>query len=241
MAKNTDDSKMNPPYVAFGTFKRFVESLKETAVPSRIDRSVLPKMSGVTQSQLTSALKFLGMISSDGVTNQSLHDIVKAYGSDQWADALGKIINEAYYLIVEDLDIASGTANDLRNDFRKRGNIEGQLLVKSIRFYLKAMEEAKWEISPHFKAPSLPAVNKFKRKKKRQAGLSKPTASDSADDQSITDSEIREQMSGMIRLPVGKNRTVFLPSDLDDADCDAIEASMPLLRTIAKLSKGGDP
>lgn len=237
MAKNTDDGKMNPPYVAFSTFKRLIETLSKTAVPGRIDRSVLPKMSGVTQSQLTSAFKFLHLIGPDGTTKQPLHDLVKAYGSEQWAAALGETISGAYVQIVDGLNLDSGTANELRDIFRRRGKVDGQLLMKAVRFYLKAMAEANMEISPHFKAPSLPTTNKKKKKKSKPSGQwNAPTSDDTLDP---ADEDDFTPLEGTIRFPIGKKRFMHLPIDLTDDDCDAIEAAMPLLRTIAKLPKGG--
>lgn len=239
MAKNNDDGKTTPPYVAFSTFKRLIETLSKTAVPGRIDRSVLPKMSGVTQSQLTTALKFLQLIGPDGTTKEPLHDLVKAYGSEEWSALLSDIVCDAYLQIVDGLNLDSGTANELRDAFRGRGKVDGQLLMKAVRFYLKAMAEANMEISPHFKAPSLPTTNKKKKKKPKPSGQWNSPTNDYTPDPDSEDSEISKHLSYMLQLPIGKDRIAYLPFDLDDADCDAIEAAMPLLRTIAKMPKGG--
>lgn len=236
MAKNNDDSKMNPPYVAFGTFKRFIETLSKTAVPGRIDRSVLPKMSGVTQSQLTSALKFLHLVGPTGATRQPLHDLVKAYGSEEWADTLGTVISDAYMLIVKGLNLDSGTANELRDAFKGRGKVDGQLLMKAVRFYLKAMAEANLEISPHFKAPSLPTTTKKKKKKTKPNGQWKSPTNDYTPDPD--DEDDFTPLEGTIRFPIyfrGKpTGAIIVPADLAVTDCSSISAMLTPIKAYAE-------
>ena len=59
-------SSGTPPYTSYRTFKTFIEDLHEQGVPSRIDRSVLTRFSGVIGSRLLHALRFLGLIEDDG-------------------------------------------------------------------------------------------------------------------------------------------------------------------------------
>ena len=54
------------PYTSYRTFNTFIEDLREHGVPSRIDRSVLPRFSGVVGGQLMHALRFLGLIDDEG-------------------------------------------------------------------------------------------------------------------------------------------------------------------------------
>lgn len=236
MAKNNDDGKMNPPYVAFSTFKRLIETLSKTAVPGRIDRSVLPKMSGVTQSQLTSALKFLQLIGPDGTTYQSLHDLVQAYGNEHWSVELGETISGAYVQIVDGLDLDSGTANELRDAFKGRGKVDGQLLMKAVRFYLKAMAEANLEISPHFKAPSLPTTNKKKKKKTKPNGQLDTPANEYTPDPD--DEDDFTPLGGTIRFPIyfrGKpTGAIIVPADLAVTDCSSISAMLTPIKAYAE-------
>ena len=44
------------------TFKTFIEDLHEHGVPSRIDRSVLTRFSGIVGTQLMHALRFLSLV-----------------------------------------------------------------------------------------------------------------------------------------------------------------------------------
>lgn len=237
MTKNNRDIKMNPPYVAFSTLKRFIETLHKTAVPGRIDRSVLPKMSGVTQSQLTSALKFLGLVGPDGTTKADLHALVKSYGTEQWAEQLGDIVSMSYVSIVGDLDLDSGTAKELSDAFRSRGRVEGQLLMKAIRFYLKALAESQLEVSLHFKPPSLHASAIAKNKTKKP----KDKSSKATDDYTTKPHSRDESLAkGMTLHPIGGGRHIGLESDLTSEDVDIIESMIPAFRKMAeRIKKGG--
>ena len=59
-------SSGTPPYTSYRTFKTFIEDLHQHGVPSRIDRSVLTRFSGVVGTQLMRALRFLGLIEEEG-------------------------------------------------------------------------------------------------------------------------------------------------------------------------------
>ena len=58
-------SSGTPPYTSYRTFKTFIEDLHEHGVPSRVDRSVLTRFSGVVGTQLMHALRFLGLIEDE--------------------------------------------------------------------------------------------------------------------------------------------------------------------------------
>ena len=63
-------SARTPPYTSYRTFKTFIEDLRERGVPSRVDRSVLTRFSGVVGTQLMHALRFLGLIEDHGAPTQ---------------------------------------------------------------------------------------------------------------------------------------------------------------------------
>lgn len=232
-------TKLAPPYTSFKTFKSFIEALSETAVPSKVDRSVMPKMSGISKSQTITALKFLGLIDSTGITTNRMQKLVDSFGTERWSETLSEIVFDAYTDVLGDLDPDKGTASQLKAAFHQRGGLDGQLLVRAIRFWLNAIAETGCTVSPHFKAPPMPkATDNSKAKPQNNKGKGKPAVT--RREKPGDDNEIDSKLSYMLQLPIGKDRIVYLPPDLNDADCDAIEASMPLLRTIAKVVKGGD-
>ncbi len=55
-----------PPYVAYKTLSNFLDRFKQ-GLPGRIDRGLMGSMSGAAQSQVTTALRFLGMISENNI------------------------------------------------------------------------------------------------------------------------------------------------------------------------------
>ena len=65
-------SSGTPPYTSYRTFKTFIEDLHEHGVPSRIDRSVLTRFSGIVGTQLMHALRFLGLVEDDGRPTERL-------------------------------------------------------------------------------------------------------------------------------------------------------------------------
>src|SRR5437899_739999 len=66
-----------PPYVPYRTFRNFIDALRASGVPARIDRSVLATMSGATQGQLIAALRFLNLITANGTPTGKLEGVVK--------------------------------------------------------------------------------------------------------------------------------------------------------------------
>ena len=89
-------SSGTPPYTSYRTFKTFIEDLHEHGVPSRIDRSVLTRFSGVVGTQLMHALRFLGLIEDDGRPTQRLKELVKAHGAGHWPEKLLELLRQEY-------------------------------------------------------------------------------------------------------------------------------------------------
>src|SRR5689334_19894702 len=107
-----------PPYVAFPTLTGFIETLSKTALPGQIDRSVMPKMSGVTQSHLLSALRFLKLVNEEGHVSPTLRKLVKAYGTEAWKEEFADVVTTAYLNITEGLDLDAGTQKQLFDTFK---------------------------------------------------------------------------------------------------------------------------
>ena len=100
-------SSGTPPYTSYRTFKTFIEDLHEHGVPSRIDRSVLTRFSGVVGTQLMHALRFLGLIEDDGRPTAA----PQGAGESAWRRALAREASGAP---------AAGICADVRNRPRNR-------------------------------------------------------------------------------------------------------------------------
>lgn len=156
MTKQNEETKGPlPPYLPFKTLKGFIEKLKETTVPERIDSSLLRTYSGSMSRQLIAALKFLGLIEEGGVITPSLSILVSAYNSPSWPDTFAKVLRDAYQEVISDLRLEIATRAQLDERFRACG-VDGETLQKCIAFYVAAMQSAGSKLSPFILERSRP-------------------------------------------------------------------------------------
>ena len=95
MADKPENATPLPPYISYKTFTNFMDKMKNTTVPPRIDSSVLTNYAGSVARQLVLALKYMGLIQQSGATNDVLKKLVRSYGTEEWKDALGEAISDA--------------------------------------------------------------------------------------------------------------------------------------------------
>lgn len=143
-----------PPYLPYKTFTGFLDELRDTAVPNTIDNSVMPRLSGTMRAQMRTALRFMGLINDDGDVQPAMRELIKARGTEKWKEVFGEHFLRAYADVLEGLDLKSGTLQQLKDRFRTLG-IDGSVLVKSVRFFLSAIDETGTKYSPHFRARGL--------------------------------------------------------------------------------------
>ena len=151
MANNDDDKKdkkqVSPPYIPFKTFLRLIRSFKETAVPDRIDASVLDKFSWSERSALLPALKFLQLADKEDKSTPAIYDLTKAYTTEEWKAKLKEIILSRYDEIINGLNVETGaTRGQLEEKFK---NVGAGVVEKCIRFYIAAAKEADVTLSKH--------------------------------------------------------------------------------------------
>lgn len=235
-------AKLAPAYVPLKTFKAFIETLSESVVPPRIDRGLLRNMSGVTQSQLLTSLRFLALIDDDNRTQPGLRSLCDAFGTEQWSAAINELILPPYKSITADIHLETDTSSALHTAFRTKGGAEGDTNLKSVRFYLKALEEAGIPYSPHFKArgaasQQAPRRAKASSRKKRQRRKNEDGGANGTNR-----IETPEAPNGMTLHPIGVGRHIGLESDLTSEDVDVIESMIPAFRKMAeRIKKGGAP
>lgn len=151
MAQAEADVRAIPPYVPWKTFRNFLEGLR-TAMPSRIDRSVMGTMSGAMQGQLIAALRYLDLIAENGTITDKLRDLVKAEGKARQG-VFSEILGDAYSSMFpeEIVNLDNGTYKQLHEAFAATG-AQGDTVRKCIAFWLLAEKEAGTVVSPHFMA-----------------------------------------------------------------------------------------
>ncbi len=135
-----------PPYTSYRTFKTFIEDIREHGVPSRVDRSVLTRFSGVVGSQLTHALRFFGLIDEEGRPTQRLRDLVDAQAAGRWPATLLALLRQEYAPIFA-IDLEAATPSHFNEAFRKAFPAADAVVQKCVTFFLYAANDAGVKIS----------------------------------------------------------------------------------------------
>lgn len=244
---NTESKKQPPAYVSYATFETFVKQLKGTAVPPVIDRSVLGKMSGATQSQLLSALRFLKLIDNQDRTTEVLNDLVDAYTEDgdrtEWKGALKTVILSAYARIIDDLSIESATARQLQKQFKDAGGVDGAMAERSIRFFIKALKEAGIPHSPHFKPPTTPRNTNNSRPSNSKGNSKSASEPDQSSNEKTKTYDAFDDDLFELPLPF-KNRRhgkIIVPRELSPSDLELIGHAIKMIEayTVQQPGDGG--
>ncbi len=163
-AKQTE--KVVPPYVAYKTFRGFIDRVR-IALPNRIDRSVMGnKMSGAIQGQLISTMKFLGLIGDQGHPTEKLARLAKSEGAER-QKALGEALTTAYGFL-QGVDLRSVTARQLHEQFDGTG-AQGQTIRKCIAFFVSAAKDAGLPLSPYITEKTRGTRNGSPRARRQQA------------------------------------------------------------------------
>ena len=138
-----------PPYVAYRTFRTFLETLAVN-IPDRIDRSVFDsKFSGTATSQITSSLRALKLIDAQGRPSEELISLVRADG-EQHHQILENILRR-YYTPVFKLDLERATKAQFREAMREFGCTES-MLTKCETFFIHAATHAGIPLSTYLKS-----------------------------------------------------------------------------------------
>src|SRR5271166_2979904 len=139
-------STRTPPYTSYRTFRTFIEDLREHGVPSRIDRSVLTRFSGVVGTQLMHALRFLGLIEDHGRPTQRLKELVNAHGAAHWPERFSELLRHVYAPMFA-IDLETATPSQFNEAFRKAFPAADAVVQKCVTFFLYAAIDAGVPIS----------------------------------------------------------------------------------------------
>jgi hypothetical protein len=139
-------SSGTPPYTSYRTFRTFIEDLQEHGVPSRIDRSVLTRFSGVVGTQLMHALRFLVLIEDDGRPTQRLKELVSAHATAHWPEKLLERLRQEYAPMFA-IDLETATPSHFNEAFRRAFPAAEAVVQKCVTFFLYAASDAGVKIS----------------------------------------------------------------------------------------------
>lgn len=143
------ERKLAPPYIAFKTFTNFIEGLRGNVLPNRIDRSIMPNISGGYQKQLFNALEYLDLITDKGTVKPKLQELVHAKGETQ-VEKLKEILHSSYPFLFNDDFLKNATTKEIEEKFSQFG-ISGDTVRKCVMFFMNAAKHVKIELSPYIK------------------------------------------------------------------------------------------
>lgn len=228
MADNSNQTG-TPAYISYSTFKNALDLFTEKGLPSSIDASVLPTMSGSNRSALMNALRFLGLISSEDKPTDALRTLVKDSGGRK--TTLELILKKHYPKSLNEL--ANGTHISVKKNFEYE--VSDAIKSKCVNFFLALAKEVDVPISSHImenvrvRRPRRRTETSFKQKTNQSQSNSPSNAKGSiqtegwqtenlkslpitvgtkvwkiAIDESYTDDEIR-RFTEMIKLALMRN------------------------------------
>ncbi len=238
-----EPSSLIPPYMSWGVFKSTIDTLAESGVPSGpLDRRVLHGLSGADHGALISGMRFLGLVDSLRHGTQRYRELVTASkNADKFHEMLLEILDAAYKSVLESVDLESGTIAQLEKAFKDQGVTQGQMLTKTIRFFIKAYTECGTKLSVHITKPS-PKAPRSKAEKGRARGTSKPVEQTPIPPGTPA---VETTPKGFSRLPIPGIANAFIqyPLDLTDAQCTLLDGAVAFLKVFAtgKIGKGVTP
>jgi hypothetical protein len=237
---SNEASNLIPPYVSWGVFKSTIDTLAETTVPTGpMDRRVLHGLSGADHGALMSALRFLGLADSLRKATPAYRELVLASKSpEKFTEMLLGILDAKYSAILEKVSLESGTISELEKAFKEQGVAQGQMLTKTIRFFVKAYTECGTKLSFHITKPSpkAPRANKGNGDKGRARVGKHP-----AEQTPTPATDALPKGIGRLPIPGMANAFIQYPLDLTDAQCTLLEGAVAFLKVYVTGKIGREP
>lgn len=177
MSKQADKG-MTP---AYGSFKTLITVANETRdevghVPSRIDRSYMPKLSGSAANEMIATLRFFGLVAGEKAEPTPLFEEFVMANDQGRKAALAKMVRQSYSFLLDapGFNIERATAQQVHEIFRAQG-VNGSTLTRAVSLFLAAAKEAGITVSPSVKPPKTNngARGKKERKVESPAGVAK--------------------------------------------------------------------
>lgn len=232
-------TKVNPPaYVSFGAFVSFINKLRETGVPSRIDRSLLGNQSGSLISALLAALRSFDLVDEAQRPTQMMRDLVVA-PDEQRKGVYKQLFEQGYGALLADQDfhLETATTAQLAQKFRELG-MGGSTIAKCIGFFLNLAKAADVKVSPHLKAPAAPRPmgRKTQKTSAKKDVETDADATAAAEPSAEGDDEDVERFE--IPIPGKPSVRVIVPRNLDGDDWEMLQS---MITVYIKRWKGFKP
>jgi hypothetical protein len=179
-----EQRKRLPPYVSYRTFSNFISGLQQN-MPSRIDRSYWGEfLSGSTGTQLMAALRFLGLIDTNGRPTTLLRSLVSA-SIEQKAGILREIASESYSFVLQSslLEPNNATYAQLEEAFKGTFKLADDVGRKCIKFFIAMAQDSGIPLSPFI----------TKRFRSAHAGSGTKTATRKASTRTVRNLEVPKE------------------------------------------------
>lgn len=203
-------SALSPPYASFSSFISIFNRLKESGVPSRIDKTVFGNASGSLIYSVLSSLKYLKLIDEEGRPDERFKSFASAADEDRPV-LLAAIIKEGYPTLFSDgIDLTKATAGEFNEHLREQFGIMGATIDKVATFFINAAKFSGVEISPHLaqRKNIAPSNTSRKSSKQRKSGGEPAAPVVSHDPVKITDSALEYRLVDLITEAAQKDPAV---------------------------------
>jgi hypothetical protein len=181
----TDRAKsVSPPYAALSGFINFINKLRDTGIPGRIDPSVFGNASGSLSYSIISTLKYLKLVDDGGIPSQGLIQFVKA--SDEARVPMWESLVKSGYpsLFKSGVDLTTMTAGQFDEHVRNEFGASGSTVDKIALFFIGTAKMAGIPLSAHLLARKPIAASSSAKKSAKQR---KRDVGDAADDEDEDD------------------------------------------------------
>ena len=146
--ESTKAKRFTPPYVAYKTLTNFLEKFQQ-GVPGRIERGLMGNLSGAVQSQLTTTLKYLHLMSDNNVPTDEMKRLVVAQGNDRIEQMKALIVKNYPFVFTADFDFSTATGSMLRERLEEQTSATGETVTRCIAFLKDAALDAGIPVSPY--------------------------------------------------------------------------------------------
>jgi hypothetical protein len=205
-----DESTNAAVYVGWTTFMNAINSLAE-GMPSVVDRSVFPGLSGGVQSQLLAGLRFLGLISEDGTPTDDLSALAVT-DEDARKSALNDILRTRYAALFA-LDLTKTTSAMLYDKMAEAYKVSGDTREKAVRWFLAAAQYAGVPLG-RFLLTSKAASGGVPRKQRRNGSRSAAAVDEVEDQGEEAPPPARPGTGKTVQLKSGGTLTVSATVDM---------------------------
>lgn len=184
MAEN--ERKLLPPYMPYKTFTTFLDHLRAIGMPSHIDKSVMPSLSGGMQSWLKSTLRYMKLINGADVPSERLEKLANAQGDERKA-LLRQVFETSYSFLNGKIDLKNATPAKLRSAIVDEGG-QGETAEKIMTFMIAMAKDTGIQMSPLLtkRAPSVRRV-----RAKSSSRVTQDRTEEDAEERSTTDAPMK--------------------------------------------------